>query len=175
MLLLENAVRVTSTPNGKRWYHLCFNCGKEIGPNSTTALKTRSGLCNRCFKSQQSEAGKALLTRIRGSARGRTTVSLTPSDCAFLQDIKTCCYCGKEVDWTKKSRINIDRVDSNLGYEWGNVVVCCFDCNRVKNNLLTGDEMRMVALLLRFYRSVNDTERNELSYYLVSGLDRLAP
>jgi len=170
MLHMNDAIRVVSTPNGKRWYHLCSVCKKEIGPNSTSALKTRSGLCNRCFKSQQSEVGRALLTRIRGSARGRTSVSLTTDDCAFLQEVRTCCYCGKEVDWSKKSRINLDRVDAKLGYDWGNVVVCCFDCNRIKSNLLTGDEMRAVALLLRVYRRANRLEQNEITYFLVSNL-----
>lgn len=171
MLDPNDAIRVISTPNGKRWFHLCKSCSREIGPNPTTALKTRSGFCNTCFKRQQFHRGQHLLTQIKISARGRTTVSLTEDQCEFLQQIERCCYCDGTIDWSKKSRINLDRVDPNRGYEFSNVVVCCFDCNRIKSDLLSGEEMQIVGLLLRYYRKATEEQRKEIWYDLVSLLD----
>ena len=40
---------------------------------------------------------------------------------------KPCHYCGCEIEVT-----GLDRKDSNKGYEVGNVVPCCWDCNNKK-------------------------------------------
>ena len=41
---------------------------------------------------------------------------------------KPCHYCGCEIEVT-----GLDRKDNNKGYEVGNVVPCCWDCNTKKN------------------------------------------
>jgi len=40
-----------------------------------------------------------------------------------------CYYCGDEIE-----TIGIDRIDSSLGYEVGNLRSCCNFCNLAKNN-----------------------------------------
>ena len=40
-----------------------------------------------------------------------------------------CVYCGNG------NNNGIDRIDSSKGYVEGNVVTCCFNCNRAKSNL----------------------------------------
>lgn len=42
---------------------------------------------------------------------------------------KPCTYCGDPID-----TIGIDRVDSDKGYEFGNLVPCCTDCNLMKRH-----------------------------------------
>lgn len=43
---------------------------------------------------------------------------------------KSCFYCGKQ-----KSRNGVDRIDNKKGYERGNIVSCCGECNRMKSDL----------------------------------------
>lgn len=166
MLKIEDAIRIESTSNGKRYYHLCIECNKEIGPNQNSALKTRSGYCNKCFKKQQHPAGQRLLTRINHSAKDRTTVSLTIEQAAFLGQINICHYCGNKITWTG-SNINLDRKNSEKGYDWNNVVVCCFDCNKVKSNVLSYEEMRIAMQAVRLYRSISSSSQRELEFMLI--------
>lgn len=171
MLRIEDSIKVMSTSNGKKYYHLCSECSKEIGPNTKSSLKTRSGLCNSCFKKQQHPAGQSLLRRIHDSARGRTTVSLTKEQASYISQICTCHYCGDKIVW-KQGRINLDRKNPDKGYEFNNVVVCCFSCNRVKSNVLSYEEMRIAMQAVRLYRAGSLSERQELEYMLVSWNDK---
>lgn len=165
MLKIEDAVRVISR-NGKKYYHSCRSCSKEIGPNTAAALKTRSGYCNSCFKVRQHHPGKSLLRRIKESARGRTTVTLTEDQAAFLKQICMCHYCGGKVSWSGAAT-NIDRKDPNRGYDWDNIAIACFNCNRMKSNVLSYDEMRIAIQAVRLYRSLNDDLKKELELSLM--------
>lgn len=57
-----------------------------------------------------------------------------------------CEYCGGPLNPTGHC---LDRKDSSVGYLIDNVVPCCYPCNKIKNNLLTYEEMKaaMAAVL----------------------------
>lgn len=58
--------------------------------------------------------------------------NLTYND--FLKfDNENCYYCGSEV--TTLSGIGVDRLDNKRGYEIGNIVSCCSQCNWMKSDL----------------------------------------
>jgi hypothetical protein len=72
--------------------------------------------------------------------RGRAKVSglpflLTDSEAAELL-MSSCHYCGF-FNWygPNKAPNGLDRIDSSVGYEIGNVVACCKVCNWAKNDL----------------------------------------
>jgi hypothetical protein len=48
----------------------------------------------------------------------------------------------------------IDRIDSSMGYENGNVVSCCFNCNRAKSNL---GQKEFIDLISKIY--INRVQR----------------
>lgn len=57
-----------------------------------------------------------------------------------------CCYCDRPIyrflgRGIVSNNISIDRKDSKGPYSEENCVLCCMDCNRVKSNILTYDEM----------------------------------
>jgi hypothetical protein len=55
-----------------------------------------------------------------------------------------CYLCGKE---PSNIHLNgIDRIDSKIGYEFGNILSCCGDCNYIKN------EYNINNLLIKFYQ-----------------------
>ena len=76
-----------------------------------------------------------------------------------------CHYCGTPPSNVWRSRRNkltlkidlkyngIDRVDNSRGYEIDNVVPCCRECNTIKHDSLSYDEMKAVAQFLKKYRS----------------------
>ena len=53
-----------------------------------------------------------------------------------------CYLCGKEP--SDKHLNGIDRIDSKIGYEFGNILCCCGDCNYIKN------EYNISDLLIKF-------------------------
>ena len=58
----------------------------------------------------------------------------------------TCCYCGieirtfKEIKNMRETR-SIDRKDNDRGYEFNNMVLCCYSCNAIKNSTFTYKQM----------------------------------
>jgi len=43
------------------------------------------------------------------------------------------------------SRLEVDCMDNNRGYEIGNMVLACHRCNFIKLNFLTFEEMRFIG------------------------------
>lgn len=60
-----------------------------------------------------------------------------------------CHYCGQHIETLGSS---LDRKDSDKGYTLDNVVPCCGDCNKVKNDVLSYDEMVYLMPLLMEFR-----------------------
>ena len=57
-----------------------------------------------------------------------------------IEDVKTlwnkpCEYCGEEIEG-----LHLDRVDNKKGYEVGNVVSCCWPCNKSKRGKVLGEQ-----------------------------------
>ena len=58
---------------------------------------------------------------------------------------KKCYYCSKPQG---KKRLSIDRKNNNLFYSLDNIVLACDECNSVKGNVLTEQEMLIVGKLI---------------------------
>jgi 5-methylcytosine-specific restriction endonuclease McrA len=61
----------------------------------------------------------------------------------------SCTYCGGPLN---ESGHGVDRKDPSMGYVKTNVVPCCVTCNRIKNKLLTFDEMKVAMLAVMEHR-----------------------
>ena len=42
-------------------------------------------------------------------------------------------------------RLGVDRLDGEQGYELGNIVLCCFSCNKARSNTFSAEEMEIIA------------------------------
>ena len=63
---------------------------------------------------------------------------------AIMQSRSDCIYC--RTPFTATNPPTRDRKDSSLGYDVpGNVVLSCRDCNLIKNNILTYEEMLIIG------------------------------
>ena len=60
-----------------------------------------------------------------------------------------CFYSGKSL--SDETGIGLDRIDNSKGYTLDNVLPCCGECNSIRGNKLTVDEMQyaMLAVLMR--------------------------
>lgn len=68
----------------------------------------------------------------------------------FLELIsKRCHYCDGKI---AEVGSGLDRMDNSKGYIYGNVVPCCRNCNLIKNNLLTYDEMVVAMNAIKGFR-----------------------
>lgn len=85
------------------------------------------------------------LRRFKGArAATRSTVgwSLTFEEWYALV-IKPCHYCGSP--HLEQSGRGLDRLNNKNGYHNDNVVSCCPECNMVRNNIFTPEEMRLLG------------------------------
>ncbi len=56
-----------------------------------------------------------------------------------------CFYCNKP---NKKECLEIERLDNNQPYKLDNIKFACHDCNSVKGNVLSKEEMQLVGKLV---------------------------
>lgn len=49
--------------------------------------------------------------------------------------------------------MGLDRKDNSLGYIIDNVLPCCGDCNKVRNTVLTVEEMEVAMKAVLVFRS----------------------
>lgn len=63
---------------------------------------------------------------------------------------KSCTYCGDT------NRIGLDRIDNNFGHSVNNVVPCCYECNIMRSNMFSHEEMFAIGKTVKQIKS----ERN---------------
>jgi hypothetical protein len=68
--------------------------------------------------------------------------------------IDKCHYCLSPIIWKKHSSntYNLDRKDNNVGYISGNLVVCCYKCNKGKREIFTYEEWYGMT---KYFRDLN--------------------
>lgn len=106
-------------------------------------------ICRECAskenKKEYSSSGKILTftklyNKCKYDANLRDIIFLLKEEDITAQYKKqkgVCFYTGETLSWTKgdNNKISIDRIDSTLGYEVGNIVLCCARVNIMKGNL----------------------------------------
>lgn len=55
--------------------------------------------------------------------------------------VKPCVYCGRKAT-------GFDRIDNSVGHTEENCVSCCRECNSVRNNIFTHEEMKEIGKFL---------------------------
>jgi hypothetical protein len=160
----QNRLTVLSLKRGSKNSHPTALCRCECGNLRTVRqTKLRNGLVVECAKCAHAkgaiEAGKKMrkhspsenaclrvFTSYKQNARKKgLKFALRPDEVRSLL-VGNCVYCGAKP--STKARSNdgglfvyngIDRIDSSLGYERGNVVSCCQLCNYAKRSLTVAE------------------------------------
>lgn len=110
----------------------------------------RTSGCTVCTR-YQSMVSNASRVRRDGSAPG-VEITLREFAAWVQRSALRCTYCHipehliqfldlrTQVD-QPLSRLGIDRIDGDAPYRTGNIVLCCFACNKAKSNTFGADEM----------------------------------
>lgn len=138
----------TRRRNARRAARLCVHCQAPVIAGSRGIHEARNRkrtTCDTCSARKYNTP----LRRFKG-ARSATqnTVgwSLTFEEWYALVT-KPCHYCG--LFHNEQSGRGLDRIDNKRGYYKDNVVSCCPECNTVRNNIFTPDEMKILGQAVR--------------------------
>lgn len=162
MLNIANAIRVENEvvidPRGpyKRqiWIFLCDYCGKEMRKQKSS-LKTHTGKCVKCVKRNNHPYQNIYNRMIASALKMNRDITLTFEEFLTLTNTKKCVYCNTDIIWKEyqAGASNLDRKNSDQGYHLSNVVVCCFECNKMKSNWYSYEEFLAIRNLLNEMRS----------------------
>lgn len=131
-----------------------------------------SFLCRGCANSHVWEKHKRpfeyLFNSLSRIAEARhIPVNMTLEEYVGFTDIHKCEYCEGKIRWSDRRRRerkvagevqgksvvsnahHLDRKDSSQGYSVANCVVCCGDCNRIKSNVYTYAQMKVLGQTLK--------------------------
>lgn len=140
---------------------LCPDCNTEFAVIANNAKRKKTNKCNQCSKKVIGSNTRKLpfegLYNIISKKSIKYGEVFKYEEFLKFTSLPECIYCGKNVKWRphrnkQSAAINLDRKDSNRGYTTDNCVVCCGECNLVKNNILTHDEMLVAMKAVLEYR-----------------------
>lgn len=161
--------------NGSWWKCLC-ECGREVSRKGSDILKGKREDCGYCegkrYTSLRKRTGTPNISKFKGDgipakhtvyngyltmAKNRSLLfSLSEDDVTNLT-LKPCEYCGavgtnkKIVNLIAPYKYNgIDRVNNNCGYTVDNVVPCCFQHNRMKEDLTQDDFYKEILKVVKY-------------------------
>lgn len=66
----------------------------------------------------------------------------------YKEQPKVCFYCGIDEEKQQKithRRLEIERLDNNVSYVLGNIALACSFCNKIKSDILSSDEMKIIG------------------------------
>lgn len=149
------------------WYTLkCPKCQKEYTVSRSNLRVKKTPYCQPCSVSEQNRSNRleghtaarnALWQDYRKSARNRNLeFSVSLNEFEYLTS-QRCHYCNRPPQRTisvssgsKYTYNGIDRKDSNLGYVTGNMLPCCFPCNRAKSDMTYEEFLQYLDDLVSF-------------------------
>lgn len=171
-------------------HRTCFRCNRSLAATAENFYREKSrplGLsyeCKDCHRERkkgrdrrnerwgaltpdQKELRKARMRRWNQSQRGRATYlrkayqridSCDLSAEEILQYIiQPCVYCG-----TTTVNRGLDRVDNSKPHIKGNVQTACTDCNIMRGDRFTVDEMKQIGKVVAEIRAVRDSLRGAI-------------
>jgi hypothetical protein len=143
-------------PAGYRWWGCVCDCGNKVAVRSRELDKGHTRSCG-CLQAETRArypganrlpyghaSRNELLASYKKSARQRDIAWELSSKDFFELTSSPCAYCGSDPNLVRKPNkgVNgeyvysgVDRIDNTIGYVPGNVVSCCWVCNRAKGEL----------------------------------------
>ena len=140
---LQGPCKICAKLYVKAWYNA--NSDREKAKKNTY----RKANPDKAYANNRTNKSRFSMGQRRAKSAGLVW-DLTIEQWASLVIGKTCHYCDgplPEVGYA------LDRKDNNVGYTLDNVIPCCSQCNYIKGEYLTYDEMVAVSNLLKQMRT----------------------
>ena len=161
---------ITSFISKTKKCHYC-KCVEPVDSDLFRKIQSKNKGFAVCKKCSSNTSKKYIRTTLRGRsnrivamARNRK-LSNFDIDADFIcsifnQQNGKCAYTGINMTFDNdkssgfSTLMSIDRVDSNLGYERSNVVLCCFSVNMMKSDLSLSDFKRLCSMVLDYAKTI---------------------
>lgn len=137
-------------------YHFkCLNC-ENIVKAQIHQLKTHSGKCRRC--TQLGVPYLHIYNELRNHHNKSVNFDLSFDDFLELIKVNSCHYCGDDIIFNKHSKFmnvglsrayQLDRKNNDIGYIKDNLVVTCWNCNKLKSDKFTYEEFLKLSPILK--------------------------
>jgi len=130
----------------RSWYEKNKEHARAQNKKWTTNNKEKRNECLRQYRTSL----KGRYGEIRKQSKSRNkSFSITFEE--FCDAVsKPCFYCEYKFGTPVKSGSGIDRIDNTIGYEPGNIISCCKNCNAIKSDFLSFEETKaLINLLLK--------------------------
>lgn len=150
------------------WKCKC-ECGNISKLKASVIKNNLSKGCRNCANKSKLKKGEACFNDLYGSYKRRAKkkqleFNLSKEDFKAITS-KNCYYCGKKPSHQLKIKYNryngsyiynsIDRINNSVGYIIENCIAACGDCNKMRNSILTVEEMKIATKAILKYRSEN--------------------
>lgn len=162
-------LNVISHHKGEYWNCKC-DCGNTCICKSSHLRKGKIQSCGCYRKTFTSNRAKKKpyewLYNIlkRNCHRSNKSLNMSLEEFVTFTSINKCHYCNSNIVWypydtltPNKKKIShsyhLDRKDNTQGYTSSNCVVCCSLCNYIKSNLLSYEEMSILAPSLQIIQN----------------------
>jgi len=168
--MVDPSTALSVEKNGKNWKYvfLCEDCGREIRRRKDRLSQLESpGCCRTCGNkrrwSEKLRPFESLFNRLKGVAKysGREIIMTFEEFLEFTR-ISVCSYCDNAIQWSERGSYlggsrpyNLDRKVNTEGYSKENCVVACGECNRIKGDKYSYEEMLIIGKLLKELRHDN--------------------
>lgn len=145
----------------------CIDCGEPVPNNHWKRClpcnKKNQSLRNHAWESKNKERRQtyehnrqlspARRYKLVKDNADRRDLSFTITLLEFeAESSKPCTYCDGALDTDIGKGGHLDRIDNSRGYESGNICSCCHTCNRLKQDLLSFEETKVVVQALIDFR-----------------------
>lgn len=160
-------MKISPVPN-----KICITCGQPAYCKSLcrkhyqqwwSLLKNPTSRKQSCLRYSASAKGRSVHQKYRSTPRGRWNclrrqckdrgLELKLSKEEYLEVIRDlhCSYCGG----TLGPGSGLDRLDNSKGYSVSNVRTCCNDCNRLRQDRLSPEELEKIVAFLKVLRNTD--------------------
>lgn len=154
-LKVEDALEVRFKGDFKMFLFKCIECGKDMWKQGNHRLEKATGRCKECNRHFPQPSRfppfHMLYNRlVRSATERKIPLKITREEFVEFTSETKCHYCYGIIEWIG-GRTNLDRIDSSLPYEKGNLVVCCWRCNNTKGSRFTYQEFLQIAAVIRTF------------------------
>ena len=140
-------------PSNQKYYYLCKSCRRDYNAENLSHTMQRQSM--RLAARRKNHWADYRYPFLKHSAKRRNIPFLISKEefCAWYeaQSPHKCAYCELSLEQLRHMGIDmsVDRADNVQGYTLNNITLACLTCNKIKLDVLTYEDMRLIGQVVR--------------------------